>query len=348
MRPLQIANHEIGNGRCFIIAEAGVNHNGDVDLACRLIDRAAEAEADAVKFQTFDPELLVSPDARQADYQAANTGKAESQLAMLRRLTLSHEAVGVAKEHAAQRGIIFLSTAFDESSADFLEQLGVAAFKIASGEITNHPLLAHVARKGRPLLLSTGMSTLDEVASAVGIVRANGNPPLALFHCVTNYPAAAIESNLRAMDTMREAFGVPVGWSDHTNGITIGLAAVARGAALLEKHFTLDRSLPGPDHAASIEPEELRDLVRAARDIEVAVGDGVKRPTPAELRIRPVVRRSLHLRRDLPGGHVLTADDVVALRPEGGIAPSALAAVVGQRLRERQSRGHLLRETDLG
>jgi N,N'-diacetyllegionaminate synthase len=345
---LIIGARTIGEGHpCFLIAEAGVNHNGDASLAHRLVDVAADAGADAVKFQTFDPELLVSPLARKAEYQAANTGSSETQLDMLRRLVLPREALAPLAAHAAERGLLFLSTPFDESSADLLEGLGMAAFKVPSGEVTNHPLVAHVAAKGRPVLMSTGMSTLAEVAEAVQVVRDHGDPPLALFHCVTSYPTAAADCNLRAMGAMKAAFGVPVGWSDHTDGIKVSLAAVAAGASLLEKHFTLDRGLPGPDHLASLEPGELAALVKAVREVESALGDGVKRPAASEQANAAVVRRSLHASRPLPAGHVLRAEDLVVLRPGTGLPPSLRDRLVGRKLRVGVERGEMLAERHL-
>jgi len=346
-RRIEIAGRSIGGRPCFVIAEAGVNHNGDLTLARRLVDAAADAGADAVKFQTFDPELVVSREAPRAGYQIANTGSADSQLALLRQLALPREAFVALADHARERGILFLSTAFDEPSADFLDALGVPAFKVPSGEVTNHPFVAHLARKGKPLLVSTGMCTLAEVAEAVQVAREHGNPPLALFHCVTNYPASPAECNLRAMDTMRSAFGVPVGWSDHSEGVAISLAATVAGAEVLEKHFTLDRTLPGPDHLASLEPRELHQLVASIRAAEVAMGDGIKRPTASEGAHRLLVRRSLHASRDLRAGHALGVDDLVALRPAGGVAPAARAHILGRRLGRPLNRGEMLTEDHL-
>jgi N-acetylneuraminate synthase/N,N'-diacetyllegionaminate synthase len=328
---LTIAGHRIGSGgACFIIAEAGVNHNGDIELAHRLVDVAADSGADAVKFQLFNPELLVSPAAPKAEYQIANTGSSESQIEMLQALTLPLDAYRDLQAHAAERGILFLSTAFDETSADFLETLCLDAFKLPSGEVTNHPFLAHLARKGRPLLLSTGMSTLAEVARALEVIRRHGNPPVALFHCVTQYPAPASQCDLRSMETMRRAFGVPVGWSDHTAGLAISLGSVGMGAQLLEKHFTLDRTLPGPDHAASLEPSELKELVVAIREVEASRGTGIKRPAACEVANRELVRRSLFLARRLAPGDVVRAEDLVALRPGTGISPMQQERVVGR------------------
>lgn len=343
-----LGGRAIGAGQpCFVIAEAGVNHNGDVDIAHRLVDVAAEAGADAVKFQTFDPERLVSPLGRKAAYQVAGTGAGESQLEMLRELVLPNAALEALAAHAGERGLVFLSTPFDESSADLLEGLGMVAFKIPSGEITNHPLVAHIAAKGRPVLMSTGMSTLAEIAEAVQVIREHGDPPLALFHCVTSYPAAAADCNLRAIAAMRAAFGVPVGWSDHTAGIEISLAAVAAGAAVLEKHFTLDRTLPGPDHRASLEPAELSALVQSVRSIEAALGDGLKRPAASELANVAAARRSLHLARALPAGHVLARTDLVALRPGTGLSPALRDRLVGRKLRVGVEGGEMLSERHL-
>jgi sialic acid synthase SpsE len=236
------------------------------------------------------------------------------------------------------REIFFLSSPFDEWSAEFLANLNIPAFKVASGELTNHPFLRLLARMGRPLLVSTGMATQDETRSALEAIHRAHVVPIALFHCVSNYPADPAECNLRAMDTLRAAFGAPTGWSDHTAGTEISLAAAARGADLIEKHLTLDRSLPGPDHQASLEPSELAELVRTVRTIEVALGDGIKRPMPAEAPISELVRRSLHTRRALPAGHRLRADDLVALRPGTGISPAAMDRVVDRAL--ARSLGH--------
>lgn len=344
--PVLVAGRSLGPGAsCLVIAEAGVNHNGELDMAHRLVDAAADAGADVVKFQTFQPDRLVSRSAPKAEYQARRTGVG-TQRSMLAALTLPVDAYRELAAHAAARGVLFLSTPFDPASADFLESLEVPAFKIPSGEITNHPFLAHVAAKGRPILLSTGMSTLAEVGAAVDVVQGQG-APLALFHCVTSYPAAPSSCNLRAMETMRLAFDVPVGWSDHTSGLEVPLAAAVLGASMIEKHLTLDRRLPGPDHQASLEPDEFRELVRRIRSVQEALGDGMKEPVPEELPLAAVARRSLHLTRNLPAGHVLGPDDLESLRPGGGFPPFALEQVLGRSLGASVRQGAMLRESDL-
>lgn len=343
-----VEGREIGPGAaCFVIAEAGVNHNGDPALAHRLVEAAAEAGADAVKFQTFDPAQLASESAGLAGYQRAGIGRDQSQLAMLRGLALDAESFAALRAHCLEKGLIFLSTPFDEASADLLERLGVGAFKLASGELTNPFLLRHLARKGRPLVLSTGMATLGEVEQAVGWAAEAGCDALAILHCVSDYPAEPAEANLRAMDSLAAAFRVPVGFSDHTPGLAVALAAVARGAAILEKHLTLDRGLPGPDHRASLEPAALRDLVEGLRTVEAALGDGCKRPSDRERETAAVARRSLHLRRDVPAGRPLALEDLTALRPGTGIAPDRYGQVLGRRLRADRAAGHPLAWSDL-
>jgi N,N'-diacetyllegionaminate synthase len=345
---LSIGGRRVGpQAPCFLIAEAGVNHNGDPALARRLVVAAAEAGADAVKFQTFEAELLAAPGAPRAPYQERDGVPGADQRTMLRALCLPRESHAELMACAAERGMIFLSSPFDERSADFLETLDVAAFKIPSGELTNHPFLRHVACKGRPVLLSTGMATLAEVAEAVDAVRAAGDPPLALFHCVSSYPTPAAEANLRAMDTLALAFGAPTGWSDHTMGTEVAVAAVARGARLVEKHLTLDRSLPGPDHAASLEPAEFARMAREIRSVESALGTGVKQPRDAERAIAAIARKSLHWRVAAPAGERVDADKLIALRPGTGMPPSGLSRLLGRRLRTAVAAGSLVREEDL-
>lgn len=340
---LDVAGRRIGPGHpCFVIAEAGVNHNGSLDLARQLIDAAAEAGADAVKFQTFQTEQLVTADAPKADYQQQATGAGESQFAMLKRLELGEAAHRELMAHAAARGLIFLSTPFDEPSADLLETLNLAAFKIPSGELTNLPFLAHLGRKGRPIILSTGMSTLAEVEAAVLALGGAAGNALALLHCVSCYPTAPADVNLRAMETMRAKFGVPVGFSDHTLGSEIALAAVALGACITEKHLTLDRTLPGPDHAASLEPAEFAALMRGIRNVEAALGHGRKEPAPSEANTAAVARKSLVAARDLAAGEVLDAAAISIKRPGTGLAPARRSELLGRKTRVAIPAGALL------
>lgn len=338
----------MGPGRpCLVVAEAGVNHNGELELARRLVAAAAESGADVVKFQTFVAERLASPGSPKASYQLEATAAAESQLAMLRRLELSADAHRALAARCRELGLLFLSTPFDEASADLLDELGVPAFKLSSTEVTNLPFLAHVARKGKAILLSTGMSYLEEVASAVEAIRGEGNERLVLLHCVSAYPAPVGEANVSALGALASRFALPVGYSDHTLGTEAALAAVALGACVLEKHFTLDRSLPGPDHRASLEPDELYALVRSVRAVEAALGDGEKRPAPSEEANRLVVRRSLAAGADLPAGTVLTAAMLTVLRPATGIPPDRIAEVAGRTLARSVRRGQLLDPADL-
>lgn len=347
VRPVPLGERRLGAGPPFVIAEAGVNHNGDVELARRLVDAAAGAGADAVKFQTFDPAALAAGGAPTAEYQRRAGVAATDQREMLERLALPVTAWAELRARAIERGLVFLSTPFDDGSADLLDRLGVPAFKVGSGELTNTPFLGRLARRGRPLLLSTGMADMVEVAAAVDAVRGNGDPPLALLHCVSSYPAAPVDANLRAIETMRRAFGVPVGWSDHTPGIELGLAAAALGAALVEKHLTLDRSLPGPDHAASLEPAAFRALADGVRDVAAALGTGTKAPVAAERDVARVARRSLHWRRGLAAGAVVEAADLVALRPATGLAPGRLEDLVGRRTARAVAAGTRVEPADV-
>jgi N-acetylneuraminate synthase len=345
---IELAGRRIGPGHpCFVIAEAGVNHNGSVELALRFVDAVAQSGADAVKFQTFRAEEVISETAPLAAYQQRNIGKGETQLDMARRLQLNEADYWAIRDRCSQRGILFLSTPFDPWSVDLLAKMGVPAFKVASGELTNHPLLAHMAAKGLPLLISTGMADGPEVAGALDAVRLNGNPPLALLHCVSNYPASPEDSNLSAMSSMRKTFRVPVGWSDHTLGIHVGVAAAALGADLIEKHLTLDCNLPGPDHRASIEPADFTALVRAIRDTRSALGAGQKVRRPSEDEIARVARRSLFTARDLPLGRRLADGDLKAIRPGTGISPDQLPAFIGRRLVRALRAGVLLRQEDV-
>ena len=328
---VEIAGHKVGPDQaCFIIAEAGVNHNGDLEKALGLIDAAAEGGADAVKFQTFVAERLVTRDAPKAAYQKQTTEDTESQYEMLRRLELSPEAHGRLMDRCKRKGILFLSTPFDEESAELLEKLDVAAFKVSSGDITNLPFLSHLARKNRPMIISTGMADLKEVESAVSEIESTGNHNIILLQCVSSYPANPADANLRAMGTMEKAFGAPVGYSDHTPGIAVAIAAVALGACVIEKHLTLDRSLPGPDHHASLEPDELRMMVEGIRAAEAALGHGRKEPARIETNTAAVARKSLIAARDIPAGTILTEEMIAIKRPGTGLPPSMRADLVGR------------------
>jgi N-acetylneuraminate synthase len=331
---IQIADHQIGPGvPCFFIAEAGVNHNGNVEMAHRLVDAAAEAGATAIKFQTFKAEHLVTPSAQKADYQRQRVEKSESQFEMLKELELDTEAYPALLAHCRDKGILFLSSPFDEESADFLEDLGVPAFKTPSGEITNLKYLSYIARKGKPMIVSTGMSYLGEVEAAVRTIEGVGNYDLILLHTVSNYPADPTTINLKAMKTMSDAFGVLVGYSDHTVGMEIPWAAVALGACVVEKHFTLDRNLPGPDHSASIEPAELKRLVEGIRIVEKALGTGRKEPLESETDTARAARKSLVSASFIPAGTVITEDLVSIKRPGTGLPPGFLGYLVGCRTR---------------
>ncbi len=340
---VRVGDHWIGPGHpCFIIAEAGVNHNGDLETARRLVQIAARAGADAVKFQTFKAERLAAPEAPKADYQKRTTDPAESQMEMLRRLELPQQAYRELMAACQESRILFMSTPFDEESADFLEGLGVELFKIPSGEITNLPFLSHVARKGKPMIVSTGMSTLSEVEAAVRVIEEQGNRQIVLLHCVSNYPASPAEVNLRAMQTLAQRWGTPVGYSDHTPGVEIALAAVALGACAIEKHFTLDKAMPGPDHPASAEPEELAFLVRGIRSIESALGHGRKEPAASEVSMAAVIRKSMVAARDIPAGTRLTPDCMAARRPGTGFSPALLGQLIGRLTRRDIPKGTVL------
>lgn len=307
----------------LIIAEAGINHNGDMQLAKRLIDAAAAAGADLVKFQTFNASRQVTRSAKKADYQTQTTDRSESQHAMLQRLELTESMHHELIEHCANRQIGFFSTGFDIECVDLLVRLGQEQFKIPSGEITNLPYLRHVGQLGKKIILSTGMATLGDIESAIDALEQAGTPrcKLTVLHCTTEYPTPMVEVNLRAMQSLRAAFGVDVGYSDHTRGIEVGIAAVALGASVIEKHFTLDRTLPGPDHQASLEPAELSAMVAAIRNIEAALGDGNKRLMPSEARNKLIARKSLVASRAIKAGEIFTAENLTTKRPGTGISP---------------------------
>lgn len=329
---VKIQDRMVGdNHPCFIIAEAGVNHNGDPVLARQLIDVASKAGADAIKFQTFKAENLVTPYAEKAEYQKKNDSSVGTQFQMLKNLELAESDFKELSAYAKKKGIVFLSTAFDEESIDVLIRLDVPAFKIPSGEITNFPCIKKIASEKKPVILSTGMSTLDEVREAVRCLQQNGCRNIVLLHCTTSYPAPLNSVNLRAMDTLRQVFHIPVGYSDHTEGILVPIAAVARGACVIEKHITLDRTLPGPDHAASIEPDELKKMILALRQVEQALGTSVKKPESCEMPNRNVARKSIVAGESIPEGTLLSAAMLSFKRPGSGIEPKYLHDLVGKR-----------------
>ena len=336
-----------GEAPCFIIAEAGVNHNGDPAKAFALVHAAAAAGADAVKFQTFKAKELVGAAARKAAYQVTNTGSGESQLAMLERLELGPQVFRDLKSAAEKIGLVFLSTPFDRESAQLLADLGVVGFKLGSGDLTNLPFLAEIAAFKRPMILSSGMANLDEVEDAVEVLHAHGCHDVAMLHCVSSYPAPIDQTNLHALDSIRLAVGGPVGMSDHSMGWEVTLAAVARGAKIIEKHLTLDRTLPGPDHAASIEPDEFKQMMTQLRLVESALGDGIKRPAPCERDTAEVARRSVVAARDLPSGTRLTIADLAIKRPGTGIEPRHHTTLAGRTLRRAISTDEPLHWEDL-
>jgi N,N'-diacetyllegionaminate synthase len=344
----QIGERRVGRGQpCFIIAEAGVNHNGSLDLALKLVDAAAAAGADAVKFQTFRAEQLVTQDAPMSDYQVHNTGVVESQYAMLKRLELSEDQHRALIQRCMDRGILFMSTPFDDESADLLYRLGVTVLKTSSGDMTTTPFLRRLAGFGVPLIISTGMADMAEVNDAVAAVHGVGNRDLVLLHCVSKYPSPVSETNLRAMGTMAEETGCLVGLSDHTAGLSVAVAAVALGACVLEKHLTLDHTLPGPDHAVSEEPYELRAYVQAVRAVESAMGDGVKRPRACEEEARRLARKSVVAAVDITEGTLLTAGMLTLKRPGHGIPPAKLDALPGRVTAKFLQRGTVLMAYDL-
>ena len=332
MNKIKVGDRGIGKEEsCFIIAEAGVNHNGDINLAKKLIDVAKDAGADAVKFQTFKAENVVTTNAEKAEYQKVTTGMEESQYDMIKKLELTKYDFEELANHAKKKNILFLSSPFDEGSVDLLDEINMPVFKIASGEITNFPLLKRIAEKGKPIILSTGMATLGEIEDALRVIREVGVDNVVLLHCVTSYPAKMEDVNLRVIETLKHAFKLPVGFSDHTPGITVPIAAVSLGAVVIEKHFTLDKDLPGPDHKASLEPDEMKKMVATIRDVEKALGNGIKIPTKEEEEIKKVARRSVVAKVDVPEGTTITADMLDVKRPGIGIEPKYLHFIYGMR-----------------
>ncbi|MBK7666228.1 MAG: N-acetylneuraminate synthase [Sphingobacteriaceae bacterium] len=335
----------------IIIAEAGVNHNGDLNLAKKLIDAAADAGVDYVKFQTFKAEKLVSKKAKKAEYQIKNSTHkdSDSQLEMLKKLELSKADHFVLIEYCKRKNVKFLSTAFDEESLDFLIELGIELFKVPSGEITNLPFLKKIASQGKKVVVSTGMSSMEEVVEAVSAIQKAGTQKdnITILHCNTQYPTPFEDVNLKAMLTIKKELGIEIGYSDHTNGIEVPIAAVALGARIIEKHFTLDKSLPGPDHKASLNPIELKEMVVSIRNIEKALGSSSKQPSPSEIANKEIARKSIHIHSALKKGHIITEKDLSALRPGTGISPMQIEKVIGRKLIKDVDEEHLLSWEDL-
>ena len=318
--------------RTLIIAEAGVNHNGDLELAKQLIDVAAEAGADYVKFQTFSADRIVSQSASKAEYQQQVTDASETQYEMLKRLELSNEMHLELIKHCEEQSIKFLSTGFDIESVDLLVELGIDLIKIPSGEITNLPYLRFIGSLGLPVILSSGMSTMDEIGDALKILESAGlsRSQITVLHCTTEYPTPMVAVNLRALNSINKTFGVVVGYSDHTVGIEVSIAAVALGASVIEKHFTLDRSLPGPDHKASLEPNELIAMVKAIRNIEDSLGSGIKVPALSEIKNLHIARKSIMAKQQIAKGEILSTTNLIVKRPGDGISPMHWDLLVGQ------------------
>lgn len=337
--------------RTLIIAEAGVNHNGSIENAIKLIDAAKEAGADYVKFQTFSAEKLVTKTAKKAEYQSANMNISDnSQFEMLKKLELSRSDHYELKAYAEKVGIKFLSTGFDEDSIDFLNDLGIDFFKVPSGEITNYPYLKHIASKNKPVILSTGMATLGEIEAAVNLFINNGLSlnDIQILHCNTEYPTPMKDVNLLAMKTIETAFGVSVGYSDHTLGIEIPVAAVALGARVIEKHFTLDKGMKGPDHKASLDPLELKEMISAIRNVEMAIsGNGLKQPSESEVKNIEIARKSIYLKVPLKKGTTLTKAHLIMLRPGNGISPFDVEKLIGLKLNKNLGENHQLTWFDL-
>lgn len=316
--------------KTFIIAEAGVNHNGNLELAKKLIDEAAYSGCDAVKFQTFKADKLVVENTSKAEYQIKNTGSFESQYEMLKKLELKDSDYKELVDYCKNRNILFLSSPFDKDSVDLLEQLEMPIYKIPSGEITNKPFLKYIAKKQKTIILSTGMATLGEVEEALEWIYEENNKDITLLHCTSDYPTEIEDINLKAMITMKEAFKVKVGYSDHTLGIEVPIAAVALGAQVIEKHFTLNKNMEGPDHKASLEPKELMNMVKAIRNIEKALGSGIKKPTDKEMITREIVRKSIVISKDIKKGEKITKENIAVKRPGTGLSPKYIDFILNK------------------
>lgn len=320
--------------KVFVIAEAGVNHNGDINIAKKLVDVAVEAKVDAVKFQTFRAESLVCKNAQKAEYQMETTDKKETQFDMLKKLELTLDMHKELIEYCKQKKVTFLSTPFDLESIDLLEQLGMEVYKIPSGEITNYPYLRKIGHTGKKVIMSTGMSSIEEVRQAVKVLRENGSKEVVVLHCNTEYPTPMSDVNLKAMLTLKEELGLEVGYSDHTKGIEVPIAATALGATVIEKHFTLDKNMVGPDHKASLEPEELKQMVQAIRNIEKALGDGKKEPSQSEKKNIQVVRKSIVAKCDISAGETFSENNITTKRPGTGINPMNWEKVIGKKAKK--------------
>jgi N-acetylneuraminate synthase len=333
--------------RTFIIAEAGVNHNGNINIAKKLIDVAVEAGVDAVKFQTFSADNLVIKTAEKAEYQMQTTEAAETQYEMLKRLELSYQEHIELYNYCLQKGTMFLSTPFDFESVDLLEKLGIKMYKVSSGDLTNMPLLRYIAKKNKPIILSTGMANLGEIEEAIDWIEQEGNNRIILLHCTTSYPTAYEDVNLRVITTLQRAFKLPVGYSDHTVGTEVPIAAASMGACVIEKHFTLDKSMNGPDHKASLDPQELKYMILSIRNIEKAQGTGIKRLSDIEIKNKKIVRKSIVARKEINCGQVLSEDVLDIKRPGNGIAPKFFNKMIGMRSNKRIEKDSLIQWKDV-
>lgn len=328
---INIGNKLIGDNQpCFIIAEAGVNHDGDIEKAKKLIDIAKNAGADSVKFQTWITEEIITKTVEQAEYQKKNTGLEESQYNMIKKLELTFDQFKELKEYAENNNIMFLSTPDDEKSVDFLDELGVPAFKIGSGELNNYLMIKKIGEKGKPIILSTGMSTIEEIQEAINVIYSTGNKNLILLHCTSQYPAKYKDVNLRAMITLKNTFNTIVGYSDHTVGILVPQIAVSHGADVIEKHFTYDKNAIGPDHKCSLNPIELKEMVMKIREVELILGESTKQPTEGELKIRRVVRKTVVAERNISKGTIITEDMLAIKRSNGNLEPKMIKEILGK------------------
>lgn len=330
------------NDRVTIIAEAGVNHNGSLELAKQLAEKAKEAGADYVKFQTFQTEKLVTFDAKKAEYQIENTKQTDSQFNMLKKLELSYEDFKELKEHCEEIGIKFLSTPFDFESIDFLKEIGIDFWKVPSGEVTNRPYLEKISKNGMPVVLSTGMCDVDEIEAALNVLKKGGCTDISILHCTTQYPAPMNECNLNVIETLKDRFNLTVGYSDHTEGIFVPIIAVARGARIIEKHFTLDRNMEGPDHKASLEPHELKEMIDKIREVEIILGSNEKKPTESEKKNIGVARKSIVAKCDIYEGDVFSEENLDAKRPGTGINPMQWYDVVGKAAKRNFKRDEMI------